>query len=146
MWPPIRQLKTVAKFLYQGYILIFKASARLLNDRGANFSSSIIDVMCKLLSMRKLWITPYHPQMNRLVERSHQTIMQMIGTLGEDKKGWLARTSGWKVHANNATQSAMMGYSHIIKCLDAGQGSQSTFTSPPLRVQRSPWEAPLPSV
>ena len=29
---------------------------------------------------------PYHPQMNGLVERSHQTIMQMIGKLGEDEK------------------------------------------------------------
>ena len=26
------------------------------------------------------------PQTNGLVERSHQTIMQMIGKLGEDKK------------------------------------------------------------
>ena len=54
---------------------------------------------------------PYHPQMNGLVERSHQTIMQMIGKLGEDKKanwpGHLAEI----VHAYNATQSAMMGYS-----------------------------------
>ena len=29
---------------------------------------------------------PYHPQTNGLVERSHQTIMHMIGKLGEDKK------------------------------------------------------------
>ena len=30
--------------------------------------------------------TPYHPQMNGLVERSHQMIMHMIGKLGEDTK------------------------------------------------------------
>ena len=28
---------------------------------------------------------PYHPQMNGLVERLHQTIMHMIGKLGEEK-------------------------------------------------------------
>ena len=42
--------KTVGKFLYQGYILIFGA----MSDWGANFMSSIIDEMCKLLGMKKL--------------------------------------------------------------------------------------------
>ena len=65
---------------------IFRAPARFLSNRSANFMSSIIDKICKLLSVRKLQTMPYHPQMNRLVERSHQTIMQMIGKLGEDKK------------------------------------------------------------
>ena len=45
---------------------------------------------------------PYHPKMNGLVERSYQTIMQMIGKLGEDKKadwpGYLSEI----VHAYNA--------------------------------------------
>ena len=53
----------------------------------------------------------YHWQMNGLVEISHQTIMQMIGKLGEDKKadwpGHLAEI----LHAYNATWSTMMGYS-----------------------------------
>ena len=81
---------TVAKFHYWGYILIFRAPARLLSDQGANFTSSIIDKMCKLLGMRKLQTLPYHPQTNGLVERSHQTIMWIIKKLGEDKKAnWL---------------------------------------------------------
>ena len=105
---PDQTAKTVIKFLYQGYILILGALARLLSDHGANFMSSIIGKMCKLLGMKKLWTTPYHPQMNGSVERSHQTIMQMIGKLGEDKKadwpGHLAEI----VHAYNATQSTVM--------------------------------------
>ena len=83
---PDQTTKTVAKFLYQGYISIFGALARLLSDWGANFISSIIDEMCRILSVKKLWTMPYHPQTNRLVERWHQTIMTMIGKLGEDKK------------------------------------------------------------
>ena len=51
---PNQTAKTVAKFLYQGYILIFGALTRLLSDWGANFMSSIIDEMCKLLGVRKL--------------------------------------------------------------------------------------------
>ena len=110
-WPPNQTTKTVAKFLYQGYILIFGALARLPSDHGANFMSNIISKMCKLLGMKKLWTMPYHPQMNGLVERSHQTIMWMIRKQGEDEKanwpGHLAEI----VHAFNTTQSAVMGYS-----------------------------------
>ena len=67
--------KTVGKFLYPGYISIFRALARLLSNWGANFMSSIIDELCTLLDMKKLQTMPYHPQTNGLVERSHQTIM-----------------------------------------------------------------------
>ena len=51
---PNQTAKTFARFLYQGYILIFGALARLLSDRGANFMSSVIDEMCKILSVKKL--------------------------------------------------------------------------------------------
>ena len=108
---PNQSAKTVAKFLYQGYISIFGALARLLSDWGTNFMSSIIDKMCKLLGMRKLPTMPYHPQVKGLVERSHQTIMQMIRKLREDKKADWPGHLVEIVHAYNATQSTMMGYS-----------------------------------
>ena len=108
---PNQTAKTITKFLYQGYILIFRAPARLLSDRGANFMSSVINEMCKILGMMELWTMPYHLQTNGLAERSHQTIMRMIGKLGEDKKadwpGHLAEI----VHAYNATCSALTVYS-----------------------------------
>ena len=72
---PKQTAKTITKFLYQGYISVIGAPARLLSDRGANFMSSVIEEMCKILGIQNLWTTPYHPQTNRLVERSHQTIM-----------------------------------------------------------------------
>ena len=83
---PNQTAKTVTKFLYQGYISIFGAPARLLSDWGANFMSIIINEMCKILSKKKLQTTPYHPQTNGLVERLYQMIMRMIRKLGEDKK------------------------------------------------------------
>ena len=112
---PNQTAKTITKFLYQGYISIFGAPARLLSDRGAIFMSSVIDKMCKILVMKKLQAMPYHPQTNGLVERSHQTIMRMIEKLGKEKKadwpGHLAEI----VHTYNATCSAFTGYSsHYI--------------------------------
>ena len=108
---PNQTAKTITKLLCQGYIMIFGAPARLLSNRGANFMSSVIDEMCKILNVKKLQTMPYHPQTNWLVERLHQTIMRMIGKLGKDKKanwpGHLAEI----VHACNATCSTVTRYS-----------------------------------
>ena len=68
---PNQTANTVAIFLYQGYISVFGAPARLLSDRDANFMSSVIEEMCKILGIKKLQTTPYHPQTNGLVETSH---------------------------------------------------------------------------
>ena len=53
----------------------------------------------------------FHPKMNGLVERSHWTIMHMIRKLGEDKKANWSSHLAEIVHAYNATQSAVTGYS-----------------------------------
>ena len=49
---PDQTAKTVTKFLYGGYVSIFGAPARLLNDRGSNFTSSVIEEMCKILGIK----------------------------------------------------------------------------------------------
>ena len=54
---------------------------------------------------------PYHPQTNGLVEKLHQTIMHMIGKLGEDKKANWPSHLAEIVHTYNATQSTVTGYS-----------------------------------
>ena len=51
------------------------------------------------------------PQMNGLVERSQQTIMHMIGKLGEDKKANWPSHLAEIAHAYNTTRSAVTGYS-----------------------------------
>ena len=108
---PNQTAKTIAKFLYGGYISIFGAPARLLSDRGTSFTSSIIEELCKILGIQQLQTMPYHPQMNGLVERSHQMIMCMIGKLGEDKKAdWPSHLSEI-AHAYNSTRSAVTRYS-----------------------------------
>ena len=108
---PNQTAKTIAIFLYGGYISIFGAPAGLLSDRGTSFTSSIIEELCKILGIQWLQTMPYHPQTNGLVERSHQMIMHMIGKLGEDKKADWPSHLAEIAHAYNATQSAVIGYS-----------------------------------
>ena len=49
---PDQTAKNVAKFLYGGYISTLGALARLLSDRGASFTSSIIEELCKILGIK----------------------------------------------------------------------------------------------
>ena len=59
---------TVAKFLWQGYISIFRAPAKILSDQGTNFVSNIISELCELMGIQKVRTLPYHPQTNGQVE------------------------------------------------------------------------------
>ena len=108
---PDQTVKTIAKFLYGGYISISGTLARLLSDRGVSFTSSVIEELCKILGIKQLQTMPYHCQMNGLVERLHQMIMHMIGKLGEEEKLTGHFIFAEIVHAYNATQSAVTGYS-----------------------------------
>ena len=108
---PDQTAKTLAKFPYGGYISIFGAPVRLLSDRGTSFTSSIIEELCKILGIQQLQTMPYHPETNGLVERWHQTIMCMIGKLGEDKKADWPSHLAEIVHAYNATWSTVTGCS-----------------------------------
>ena len=63
---PDQTAKNIFKFLYGGCISIFVALARLLSKGGASFTSNIIEELCKILGIKQLWTTPYHPQTNGL--------------------------------------------------------------------------------
>ena len=49
---PDQTVKTVAKFLYGGYKSIFRALARLFSNRGASFTSNVIEELCKILGVK----------------------------------------------------------------------------------------------
>ena len=108
---PDQTAKTITKFLYGGYISIFGAPARLLSDRGASFTSSVIEELCKILGIKQLQAIPYHPKMNGLVQRLDQMIMHMIGKLGDNKKADWPSHLAEIVHTYNATGSTVTGYS-----------------------------------
>ena len=76
---PNQTVKTVTKFLWQGYILVFGAPTKILSDQEANFASIIIRDLCKLMGIKKVRTSPYHTQTNGQVEQAHQMLMCMIG-------------------------------------------------------------------
>ena len=93
-WSPDQTMKTIAKFLYGGFISTFGAPARLLSDRGANFTSSVIEEMCKILGIKWLWTMLYHPKVNGLVEIAPEDYVH-DPEAGRRQECWLAISFGW---------------------------------------------------
>ena len=81
---------------------------------------------------------PTTPWMNGLVESSHQTIMLMIGKLGEDEKADWPGHLAEKVHAYNTTQSTVMGYSPHYLMFGCRPRLKINFYFPTLRSAEVP--------
>ena len=58
---PDKTVKTIAKFLYGGYISISGAPARLLSDRGTSFTSSILRNCVRSLASNDCRLCPTTP-------------------------------------------------------------------------------------
>ena len=108
---PNQTTKTVAKFLYQGYILIFGVMVKLLSEQGPNFRSNIIWELCELMGITKIRTSLCHGQTNGQVECTHKTIMWMIGKLSEDQKADWPNHLSEMVKAYNSTRSGVTEFS-----------------------------------
>ena len=102
---------TTARLLYENFFVHYGFPARIHSDQGANFESKLIKSLCDLTGMKKTRTTPYHPMGNGMVERFNRTLLNMLGTLQDDKK------ADWKshlftlTHAYNAATHDSTGFS-----------------------------------
>ena len=106
-----QKAKTVVHVLYECFIAVFGAPTKLLSNRGANFTSTLVEELCSTFGIQKCRATAYHPQCNGQVERFHQMLFQMIGKLAVDTKVHWEQHLPKLIQAYNSTQSAVMGYS-----------------------------------
>ncbi|KAL5013072.1 hypothetical protein ScPMuIL_011623 [Solemya velum] len=61
----------------------------ILSDQGSNFMSDLMKELCRLLSIKKLSSTPYHPQTNGLVEKFNGTLKTMLKTYAmSESRNW----------------------------------------------------------
>ena len=102
---------TTARVLFENYFVHYGFPAKLHSDKGANFESKIIKKLCKLAGITKSRTTPYHPMGNGMVERFNKTLLNMPGTLPEDKKGYWAAHVSTLTHAYNAAIHENTGFS-----------------------------------
>ena len=91
---PNQTAKTIAKFLYGGYISIFGALARILSDRGTSFTSSIIQELCKILGINDCRPCPTTPTLMGWYWDHTRQLCAWLGSWVKTKKP-TAITFGW---------------------------------------------------
>ena len=70
--------ETIAQLFVDHVVCRHGVPEELLSDRGANFLSDLIQSVCKILGVRKINTSAYHPQTDGLVERFNSTLIGMI--------------------------------------------------------------------
>lgn len=100
---------TVAKALWENFIVPYGIPEKLHSDQGADFESKTIKELCQLMGIHKIRTTPYHPRGNP-VERFNHTLLSMLGTLKEcDKVHWSSFVKPL-VHTYNCTKHDSTGF------------------------------------
>ncbi len=80
---------TIAETFCTKILTTFGAPDSILTDRGANFQGNVVKQICKILRIKHLSTTAFHPQTNGALERSHKTLKEYLRCFSEiDKNSW----------------------------------------------------------
>ncbi|KAK7881963.1 hypothetical protein WMY93_028137 [Mugilogobius chulae] len=106
---PNQKARTVARCLWENFIVCYGFPERLHTDQGPDFESKLIKELCEISGIEKTRTTPYHPRGNP-VERFNRTLLSMLGTLeSTQKKRWKEYVKPL-VHAYNCTRNDVTGF------------------------------------
>lgn len=108
---PTRDQKasTVAKSLWEHFLVHYGFPERLHSDQGRDFESHTIKELCALAGIRKVRTSPYHPRGNP-VERYNRTLLSMLGTLKDKEKTQWREHVKPLTHAYNCTRNDVTGF------------------------------------
>lgn len=80
--------KTVAEIFYNEIISRYRIPGILITDRGSNFTSDLFKRVCKLLKIKRILTSAYHPQSDS-VERNHRDLASFLRIVVESNpKTW----------------------------------------------------------
>ena len=97
---------TVSQGLFKRVVAYFGCPRKILSDRGTEFTGRVWgDLMC-LLGIDQLLTSPYYPQENGIVERSHCTVGNMVRAqlAHRDDRDWVDALPGVMLVFNEMEQ------------------------------------------
>jgi len=104
---------TIAKIIVEEIILKFGIPQMILIDQGSIFLSEIFTNVCKLLIMKNIKCTAYHPQSNGALERTHRVLVEYLRCfILEDLSNW----DKWLTYATfvlNTTPHTATGFTAV---------------------------------
>ena len=105
---PVRNHKasTVSRCLYELVVAYFGAPPSILSDRGAEFTGMVRESLTQMLGAKIKLTSPYYPQGNSVIERSHRTLSNMLRTMLLEKEGrdWSSLLPSVMLYMNSMIQ------------------------------------------
>ena len=79
---------SVAQCVLNGWIARFGCPFTILSDQGPEFSSKLFQSLNKMLQVKKLRTTTYHPRTDGMVERTNRTMIDIMSKYAEGEPDW----------------------------------------------------------
>jgi Integrase zinc binding domain/Integrase core domain len=70
--------ETLAQAFVLDWVAVYGIPLLLLTDNGTQFISNFFQAVCRLLGVKQLFATAYHPSTNGQVERFNQTVLKSV--------------------------------------------------------------------
>jgi transposase InsO family protein len=81
--------ETVARAFVEKIVLTYGTPQILQTDQGANFMSEVFRNTCKILRIKKIQSTAFHPESQVSIERSHRVLAEYLRHyVSEDQTNW----------------------------------------------------------
>lgn len=79
-----QEAETIARAFVKNIILRHSSPRSILTDNGSNFVSELFKNVCKILGIKRHLATPYHPETNGALERTHRTFKEFLRSYVND--------------------------------------------------------------
>lgn len=102
--------KTIADVFVKHVVLRFGPPRYLVSDNATYFSAETVAQVTRLLKIKKIFSTPYHPQSN-LVERYHKSLNAFIRSYVENEYTQWHTFIDYACYSHNTCHNTATGYS-----------------------------------
>lgn len=106
-----QSVNTIARKYVNHIICRHGCPEKLTTDEGAQFTSELLSEICKLLQVKQIQTTAYHPEANGVVERFHQTLMNFLSHYINEKQDDWDEWIDYALMAYRTTPHTATGYS-----------------------------------
>lgn len=83
-----KEANTVAKAIFEKFILIYGPMREMRSDKGTEYVNSIIKELCKMLKIEHNTSVPYHHQTLGTVERNHRVFNEYLRSYLSEQSQW----------------------------------------------------------
>lgn len=106
-----QEADTVARAFVEHVVLRYGIPMNILTDQGTNFLSTLFSNVCKLLKIKKIKSSAYHPETNGSLERSHRTLKEYLRNFVNKSHDNWSELIPYCMFTMNSSKSEATGYS-----------------------------------